>query len=788
MDETRIKQLESEITKLKEENQKLKDDIDKYLKDFESIQKVLPLAIHLYNLDKQQNVWASSSIEKVIGYTPEEFVSMSARELAESFHPEDMAKIAPFVKDMRELKDGESYEHESRMRVKNGEYRWFHSKTVPFSFDDQGNTTDIVGLSWDITKQKLYEEEILTQKHLIESILDNAPLIIFLFDIPKMKVVWVNKHINKDLGFTPDEWISFSPEEAIGNFHPEETNLIVPFLLRAGNLDSSNILEHEFRIKTKDGDWQWFFTRNIPFKRDENGNVIEIICVAQNINRYILAESELKKAKESAESANYSKSMFLANMSHEIRTPLNVIQGFTSLLSEKVIDNSQKKYLSYISNNASILLDLINDILDLSKVEAGKLQINKNIISLQQIFNIIKSMFNTKFSDKGVDFIWNIPKNLPENIIFDELRLKQILSNLISNALKFTDKGSVTINVSFKAVDSRLIDLRFDIKDTGVGIPETQKEKIFKVFEQKDGQDIKKYGGTGLGLSITKQLVSLLNGMISVSSIENQGTIFTVLFFNVEHTSENQNLLTNNTIFEFNSAKILVVEDSEINRVLVREFFNGTSIDVIEAENGEDAINKLKINKVDLVLMDLRMPIMDGYEATKLIKIDEGTKNIPIVALTASVIGKDFSKLKELGFDSFLLKPISKNLLFMELSKFLSHKKNSETSENISSFNSISKITCEKEFISRYFKENDSFHEDIKEELYPNLLEAMKNHFVEDIEKVATLLRKLGVDYKIQCLIDQGALLLSYCEEFDIEAMNSSLDEIYRFFNSIINQ
>ncbi len=781
MDERKIEELESEIVKLKEENKNLKDEINKHLKNFESIQKVLPLAIHLYNLEKQRNIWASTSVEKLIGYTPEEFISMSAKELAESFHPEDTIKIAPFIKDMKSLKEGESYEHESRMRLKNGDYRWVHSKTVPFSFDDEGNTTDIVGLSWDITKQKLYEEEILSQKYLIESILDNAPLVIFLFDIPKMKVVWMNKHISKDLGFTPEEWISFSPEEAIGNFHPEETTLIIPFLLRAGNLDSSDILEHEFRIKTKAGDWQWFFTRNIPFKSNEDGNVIEIICVAQNINRYILAEEELKKAKESAESANYSKSMFLANMSHEIRTPLNVIQGFTSLLSEKVEDNSHKKYLSYISSNASILLNLINDILDLSKVEAGKLQINRNIISLQQIFTHIESMFRSRFSEKGVDFIWEIDETVPNSIIFDELRLKQILSNLISNALKFTEKGSVIVKISYKLADSKSIDLRFDIKDSGVGIPENQKDRIFKVFEQKEGQDIKKYGGTGLGLSITKQLVQLLNGVISLQSKEGEGATFTTLFFNVEFTTENKNLLSENQFIKFKPARIMVVEDSNINRILIKEFFGGTNISIIEAENGEVAINTLRSTQIDLILMDLRMPIMDGYETTKLIKSNPKTNSITIIALTASVIGKDLIKLKSLGFDSFLLKPISKNILFLELSKFLEHEKNN-TFQIDNNSNNKSKPHCEKEIIKNLYFSNSSFQEDIKEELYPNILDAISNHFVEDIEKVATRIRKLGIDYNIQCFVDQGALLLSYCEEFDIESMNSTLDEIYKFF------
>ncbi len=508
---------------------------------------------------------------------------------------------------------------------------------------------------------------------------------------------------------------------------------------------------------------------------------------------YHLLQNEFKrnlkimKSKEVSEAKDRAKSEFLANMSHEIRTPLNVIQGFTTLLYERVEDKSHKKYLSYISSNASLLLDLINDILDISKVEAGKLQINRGVISTMQIFGYIKSLFSDRFVEKGVDYIWDIDSNFPEYIIFDELRFKQILSNLIGNSFKFTDKGFVKISIFFQKTGEKHINISIEVEDSGVGIPNNQIEKIFGAFEQREGQDSKKYGGTGLGLSITKQLIQLLNGRISVKSAEGLGTTFKIDFFDVELSSEKIDIESNILDFEFEKATIMIVEDYELSRVLIKEYFLGTNISVIEAENGKDAIEKLRNHSINLILMDLRMPIIDGYEATKLIKGDKKTASIPIIALTASAIGKDFTKLKKFGFSSFLLKPLSKNLLFSEIADFLPCKKEITAVKKVTNiFAKPEHITnSEKEKVLTLFKTNNEFKTIILNEFCPLLTETIKNHFIEDVEKTATLMRNIGKKYSIELFIEKSDTLQSYCDEFDIEAINVVLDEIFRFFKDI---
>ncbi|MBN2694009.1 response regulator [bacterium] len=508
---------------------------------------------------------------------------------------------------------------------------------------------------------------------------------------------------------------------------------------------------------------------------------------------YILLQNEFKKnlkimkSKEQSDARNRAKSEFLANMSHEIRTPLNVIQGFTSLLYEKTTDRIYKKYLSYISSNASLLLDLINDILDISKVEAGKLQITKGIISTTQVFGYVKSLFSDRFVEKGIDYIWNIEENFPEYIVFDELRFKQILSNLIGNAFKFTEKGYVKISISSQKIGEKHINLFANIEDTGVGIPSNQINKIFGAFEQKEGQDAKKYGGTGLGLTITKQLITLLNGEISLKSEEGIGSTFSITFFDIELSQEKIETESNILDFDFEKATIMIVEDYELSRVLIREYFSGTNISVIEAENGLDAIEKLKKNSIDLILMDLRMPIMDGYEATKQIKVDINSYKIPIIALTASAIGKDFIKLKKIGFSSFLLKPLSKTLLFSEIAEYIPCKKEITSKTKVNNiFAKPDAITeLEKERILKLFNTNRSFQTEILDNFCVVLSLAIKNHFIEDIEKTATLLKTIGENYKLELFIEKSKTLLSYCEEFDIEAINSFLNDIYRFFKEI---
>ena len=478
---------------------------------------------------------------------------------------------------------------------------------------------------------------------------------------------------------------------------------------------------------------------------------------------------KLKIATSKAEAASKAKSDFLSNMSHEIRTPMNAILGFAELLDSQIEDKKQKSFIKTIRNAGETLLFLINDILDLSKIESGKLEIVKNRVNIKKLFEESINIFKLQAEQKGLKLELIIDENIPKSLLLDSFRVKEIVINLIGNAIKFTEHGYIKIIVLVDDVyeHKSKVDLTIKIKDSGIGIEKSNLEKIFNIFEQSQNQDVRKYGGTGLGLAISKKLAILMEGTLDVESEVGVGSTFMLCLKNIDIASisneySDSKIATNYDFIKFKKAVLLVVDDVDENRKLVRENFNDTEVEVIEAMNGNEAIEVIKKIDVDLILMDIRMPVMDGYSATRLIK--EFSK-VPIVALSASMMQDEFKKLDGGRFDGYLRKPVTKNELFKEVSRFLDYEDISSKKEK----NTVLKIAD--------IKELSDFLNSVDVEVTELYEDAIRTNDLKLIEEFTTKLEELSLKHDIKYMLDYSELLQEKLDAFEINSISMMLQD-----------
>lgn len=374
-------------------------------------------------------------------------------------------------------------------------------------------------------------------------------------------------------------------------------------------------------------------------------------------------------AKEKAEQANKLKEAFLANMSHEIRTPMNAIIGFSDILSKRQMGPQEKEYVNTIKAAGENLLTIINDILDISKIEAGMMTFEDHNFSVSEIFISLNVMLMVKAREKNLELIFNCNESVPDCLSGDPTRLTQIIINLVGNAIKFTTQGKVKVDVTVIKEDAETVMLEFSVTDTGIGITDDKLIHIFERFRQAESHTTRKYGGTGLGLSIAKQLVELQGGTLEVASEFKKGSVFTFCIpykksAKVLHVLAPPEIKYN--VEELSKLKILLVEDNKLNVMLVLSLFSQHNLNVEVAEDGSVAVEKLKEKEFDIVLMDMEMPVMNGYEAATTIR-KELKNAVPIIAMTAHAMSGERDRCLSLGMNDYLSKPINANLLFEKM-------------------------------------------------------------------------------------------------------------------------
>jgi len=595
--------------------------------------------------------------------------------------PKEIADIY-FQKDKALLDNPGLQEYESKVFSKktNSERIVLFKKRT---FNDQyGKTAGIVGVIYDITNTRIHEKELQKQRDTAQLYLNLAGSIIVAIDVNQFVTV-INKKGCEIIGLPENEIIG---KNWFDNFIPPEVRDEIKKVFQK-QLLSKNIVEipyYENEILTSTG--RRIIAWNNTFICDDNKKIISLLSSGEDITKRKKYEQTILQAKEAAESANRLKSEFLANMSHEIRTPMNGIIGLSDLLLESPLTKEQYEYVETISKSSELLLSIINDIIDLSKIEAGKLSLDHVSFNLVVTIQRIIEIMTIKADQKKIKLICQVLNNVPVQLKGDPLRLGQVLMNLISNAIKFTEKGHVLVVVTLEDKSNDSVKLKFIVEDTGIGIADNDLKHLFKSFSQVDPSITRKYGGSGLGLKISKSLVEMMGGQIDVFSEIHKGSKF---WFTVKLSmDESKNNPISKTILEKskqhdkqealsekinkNDINILLAEDNPTNQIVAKTLLMNLGYEIDIVENGQEALKAVDNKDYDIILMDVQMPVLDGMEATKRIRNKEkNQKHTIIIAMTAHVMQGDQELCLKNGMDDYIGKPIKKNALESLLNKYV---------------------------------------------------------------------------------------------------------------------
>ena len=610
------------------------------------------LPINIFTKDKDGNyIYLNKNAEESIGVKLEDVKGKSVF----SIYPEATAnKLHADDIEVRKTKKPKISHHE--IELKGRKRHVFTGKKI---INTSLNKDLLIGFSVDITQNIQATKAVEDQKIFYQQIFNTVPNYIYVKD-KNGKFLLVNEAVSELFHLTQEQILLEGIINPSDFKVDEELNKQVDKKV----IETEESIEYEESIIFKDGEEKWYHTTKKPLP-DKDG-VINILGISVDITDRKKHSDELIKAKQ-------TKEQFLANMSHEIRTPINGIVGMVNLLEEIPATEEQKKYLHAIKTSSSNLQVIINDILDLSAIESGNIRFERIGFNLKSFFNTLISSFSYAAKQKGLTITLNLDPYIDDIVIGDPVRLNQVISNLIGNAVKFTKRGYVKVYALKISEENKRGSFQFIIDDSGIGIPDHKIQKVFENFEQGDVAINRKYGGTGLGLAIVKQLVEVQDGSIDVQSKPGRGTKFTVnLKFDIgseEDKGESKPAVStyesSDKKLDLSKHKLLLVEDNDVNILYTRKILQNWNCAPDEAKNGLIALEMLKENDYDLILMDVRMPIMDGFEATKFIRANfkPPKSNTPIIALTANAIKGDDEKCIQAGMNDYLSKPFQPETL-----------------------------------------------------------------------------------------------------------------------------
>jgi PAS domain S-box-containing protein len=650
---------------------KIKANLEKSLKEISGYKKAIDESSIVAITDSKSIInYVNDNFCKTSMYSRKELIGKTHKLVNSKYHSSTFMKLL-----WDTISAGKVWHGEIKNRTKAGDFYWVDTTIVPFQ-DELGEIYQFVSISYDITDKKMLSQYTLS---LIEASRD--PLVTLS---KEGKIMDMNEAMVRVTGFTRQELKGTDFKNYF--LETQKASEVYQEVFSKGFVA-------DFPLTIKDGKLTDVLFNGSVYK-DDLGVVLGAVIVARDITEQKRIEIELTEAKvfaelatsfaeeekEKAEKATQiaevavrSKQQFLSNMSHEIRTPMNAIIGFTKVLLKTELTEKQNEYFSAIKISGDALIVLINDILDLAKVDAGKMVFEQIPFSLTNTIPSMLHLFETKIKEKNLDLIVSIDKNIPKTLVGDPVRLHQIILNLVSNAIKFTLDGEILVDVRLLSQNKQHATVEFSVKDTGIGIPKDKIESIFENFQQATSGTSRIFGGTGLGLAIVKQLVENQGGSVKVVSEINEGSTFSfVLSFNKSSEKASEETIFIQPTIDTKNIKVLVVEDIPINQLLMKTILDDFGFQRDIAANGKIAIQMLEEKQYDIILMDLQMPEMNGFEATEYIR-NTLKSSIPIIALTADVTTVDVEKCREAGMNDYMSKPLDERILYTKIMEFVKH-------------------------------------------------------------------------------------------------------------------